>query len=49
MNLITILRTKTNCNTALILHNITSRSTKIETKKKQQQQHLRQWRLQVKV
>ena len=34
MNLITILRTNTNCNTALILHNITNRSTKSETKKK---------------
>ena len=34
MKLITILRTKTNCNTALILHNITNRSTKSETKKK---------------
>jgi len=37
MNLITILRTKkkiTNCNTALLLHNITNRSTKSETKKR---------------
>ena len=34
MNLVTILRTKTNCNTALILHSINNRSTKSETKKK---------------
>jgi len=33
MKLITILRTKTNCNTALNLRNITNRSTKSETKK----------------